>query len=161
MKTFLKYSQVIFIAGLFVMQMVSFCIINQFSESFLSNINKTENIVESGASGLDFSVPVEALDVNENEYGYIVITTVEKSFVKAPIDCVVQIVEKDNMKGVKFEKFGYCCFALGFDVISIVDGMKVESGRVIGSLQSNKLYVKIYKNENRVSLKTIRNMFNV
>ena len=118
-------------------------------------------VVESGVSGLDFSMPVEILGVDEDESGYIVLTTADKAFVKSPIECSVRLVEKDNKKGVMFEKFGYCCYALGFDVLSIVDNTKAKSGQVLGSLESNKLYVKIYKNENRVSLKTIRKMFNV
>ena len=117
--------------------------------------------VESVNAGIDFCMPVEIIDVCENNKNYIEITTFEKSFVKAPFSLVVYQINKDNMRGIVIEKYGYTCYVMGFDVINIADGSMVFAGEIVGSIASNKLYVKVYKNENRISLKTIRKIFNV
>ena len=113
------------------------------------------------AQGVKFESPVEVLDVFEDENNYIVIRTYEKAFVKSPLDVVVYIENRDGMKGIRFNIFGYECTAVGFETLSIVDEVMVRAGDVIGSLAGDKLYIKVYKNENRVSLKTLRLIFNV
>ena len=160
MKVISKSSQVAIMLILLVVKVLGEGILG-FAGANILYKNSQKEVVESGSGGLDFSMPTTVMEVCENEEGYIVITTEEKAFVRSPIDCVVCHIEKDGMKGVKIVKFGYCCYVLGFEFISVVDNVKVKSGDVLGSLETNKLYVKIYKNENRISLKTIRKMFNV
>ena len=125
-------------------------------------VDDYDNITEKvEAQGMKFESPVEVLDIFEDENNYIVVKTYEKSFVKAPLDIIVYIENLESMKGVRFNIFGYECVAMGFETLSIVDGMMVKAGDVIGSLTGDKLYLKVYKNENRVSLKTLRLLFNV
>lgn len=136
---------------------------NVFSEKFALSKNlgaSMQPTVESGAFGIDFCMPVEVLAYRENENGYIEIETYDKTFVKSPFTIKIEIVQKDRMRGVSMEKYGYKCYLMGFGVISVRSGAVVQFEDVIGSLETNKLYVKIYKNENRVSLKTIKALFN-
>lgn len=136
--------------------------VNKSIDMSLSAVNYYNSFTkETGATGVIFQPPVEVLDVYEDENNYIVIKTREKSFVKSPLDVVVYMENRDNMKGVRFNIFGYVCFVLGFETLSVVDGMTVSAGGMIGSLSSDRLYIKVYRNENRVSLKTLRELFNV
>ena len=129
--------------------------------TFITSDKSRLEYTETESGGIDFSMPVDVLDVCENSDGYIEITTFEKSFVKAPFTVELNIVDKDNMRGIVVEKFGYTCYIMGFDVISVECGVKIHSGDIIGSLKTNKLYLKVYKKNNRVSLKTMRALFNV
>ncbi len=123
--------------------------------------NAKKNEIETDAEIIDYCVPFEVLKIEEDSRGYIVISTYEKSFVKAPLALKVSHIQKDEMRGVVIEKYGYKCYVLGFDVLNVKDGEKVGPGDIVGSLLTDKLYVKVYKNDNRVSLKTIRTFFNV
>ena len=148
-----------------VLSVLIFFITCIFSSEFsrknsVLNLSMSE-LVETGAEGIEYCVPVEVLGINENENGYIEITTYENSFVKAPFALKLYHANKDGMRGVVIEKYGYTCYIMGFDIINIVNGGRVIAGDIVGSLKSNKLFVKVYKNESRISLKTIRKMFNV
>ena len=123
--------------------------------------NAQNSVIETGVAIIDYCVPVEVLKIEEDSNGYIVITTYEKSFVKAPVSLKINHIYKDQMRGIVVEKFGYKCYILGFDIINVKDGEKVESGEIVGSILTDKLYVKVYRNDNRVSLKTIKAFFNV
>ena len=114
--------------------------------------------VKSEAVGefLGLCYPVEVKSINETQDGYIAILTNQKSFVLAPLDLEVDIASKDNMRGIHFKKFGYDCYFLGFENLSIKSGQTIKSGQVLGNLIGDTLFVKVYRNENRVSLKSLR-----
>ena len=114
--------------------------------------------VKSEAVGefLGLCYPVEVKSINETQDGYIAISTNPKSFVVAPLDIEVDIVSKDNMRGVHFKKLGYDCYFLGFENLSIKSEQAIKSGQILGNLIGDTLFVKVYRNENRVSLKSLR-----
>jgi hypothetical protein len=122
--------------------------------------NAGKNEVETDAGIIDYCVPLEVLKIEEDTRGYIVVSTYEKSFIKAPFASKISHIQKDGMRGVVIEKYGYKCYALGFDVLNVKDGEKVDSGDIVGSIMTDKLYIKVYKNDNRISLKTLRVIFN-
>lgn len=99
--------------------------------------------------------PCEVKSFEETSDGFIAIHTNSQSFIVAPIKMECEIVEKYGMKGVHFKRFGFDCYFYGFDLFAIKSGAKCKSGDILGSIVGDILYVRVYKNENRVSLKSL------
>lgn len=146
------------------------CVLMFFSVA-IKNVTIFKNIDMSGVSYsasqeievtsefLGVNYPCEILSFYENEEGYIVIKTNPQSFIVAPLTIVCDYASRDNMRGIHFKKLGFDCYFYGFENIAIVEGVECKSGVVLGSLSGDKLFVRVYKNENRVSLKTISRLF--
>lgn len=99
--------------------------------------------------------PCEIKSFEETKDGFIAIHTNPKSFIVAPIKLELTYISKYKMRGVHFKRFGFDCYFYGFEVLVVQNNSKCNAGDVIGSIVDDILYVRVYKNENRVSLKTL------
>lgn len=118
------------------------------------------NIIASSGSSIGFCFPVEIFDLYE-ERGLIVVKTREKSFVKCPVKAKVSCYSNYGMQGCWFKILNYSVFMLGFEVVNAGSGSTFKCGQVVGSLDGDKLYLKVFNKDKKVPLSTIRKLLNV
>lgn len=121
------------------------------------NVSYSESVGQEVYSDdfLGIVYPCEIKSFEETSDGFIAIHTNPKSFIVAPLKMECDIVEAYGMKGLHFERFGFDCYFYGFDYFAIKSGAKCRSGDILGSIVGDILYVRVYRNENRVSLKSL------
>ncbi len=141
----------------FSMEIKNITIFKSIDMSGVSYSQSQEVEVTSEFLGVNY--PCEILSFYEDDDGYIVIKTHPQSFIVAPLTIECNFVSRDNMRGIHFKKFGFDCYFYGFENIAIRKGVECKSGSILGNLSGDSLYVRVYKNENRVSLKTISGLF--
>ncbi len=120
------------------------------------NMNySNKQTVETSGEFLDVVAPVEVKEVKETADGYLRVSTNPKSFVVAPLKMEVSLANRDGFRGIHFKKLGYDCYFYGFETISVLPGQECKCGDVLGSLNGDELLIRIYRNDCRVSLKTL------
>lgn len=118
------------------------------------------NIIASGGSSVGFCFPVEIFELYE-ERGLIVVKTREKSFVKCPVKAKVSQYSNYGMQGCWFKILNYSVFMLGFEVVNAGTNSAFKCGQIVGSLDGDKLYLKVFNKDKKVPLSTIRKLLNV
>ena len=95
---------------------------------------------------LEVEKPIEIKNIEQNGE-IIVITSNEKSVVKSPIDCNIDIVEKiieGKIKRVVVAKQDKFVVELwGVEFIGVVGKQRLKAGEIIGTLENDKLYLKV------------------
>lgn len=138
-----------------VLHTINFTVFEDISSVSYSS----RQIVEVSASLWGITYPCEIKSYYEDENGYIILKTNPQTFVVAPISIECDYCFRDKMRGVHFKKYGFDCYFYGFENLAIKNGVNCKTGEILGSLSGDKLFVRVYKNENRVSLKTILGLF--